>query len=72
MTTDMRRTNSYLKGLAETRARSAGDVIRYEWLLGELGDLLADSTACRAAIPRDAGPGFHGMPGHRSAASRAG
>jgi hypothetical protein len=32
----------------------------------------ADSTACRAAIPRDAGPGFHGKPGHRSAASRAG
>ena len=23
----------------------------------------ADSTACRAAIPRDAGPAFHGMPG---------
>jgi hypothetical protein len=33
---------------------------------------LADSTACRAAIPRDAGPAFHGMPGHRSTASRAG
>lgn len=32
----------------------------------------ADSTACRAAIPRDVGPGFHGMPGHRSTASRAG
>ena len=32
----------------------------------------ADSTACRAAIPRDAGPVFHGMPGHRSTLSRAG
>ena len=33
---------------------------------------VADSTACRAIIPRDAGPGFHGMPGHRSTVSRAG
>ena len=33
---------------------------------------LADSTACRARIPRDAGPVFHGKPGHRSIASRAG
>ena len=33
---------------------------------------VADSTACRATIPRDAGPGFHGMPGHRSTPSRAG
>ena len=32
----------------------------------------ADSTACRATIPRDAGPAFHGMPGHRSTVSRAG
>ena len=32
----------------------------------------ADSTPCRATIPRDAGPGFHGMPGHRSTLSRAG
>jgi TonB-dependent receptor len=32
----------------------------------------ADSTACRARIPRDVGPAFHGMPGHRSTASRAG
>ena len=45
MTTDVRRTNSYLKGLAETRARSAGDVIRYERLLGELGDLLEKARA---------------------------
>ena len=34
--------------------------------------LSADSTACRATIPRDAGPAFHGMPGHRSTLSRAG
>ena len=33
---------------------------------------VADSTACRATIPRDAGPAFHGMPGHRSTLSRAG
>ena len=32
----------------------------------------ADSTACRATIPCDAGPVFHGMPGHRSTVSRAG
>lgn len=32
----------------------------------------ADSTACRATIPRDAGPVFHGKPGHRSTVSRAG
>jgi hypothetical protein len=32
----------------------------------------ADSTACRARIPRDVGPLFHGVPGHRSTASRAG
>jgi tRNA (guanosine-2'-O-)-methyltransferase len=34
--------------------------------------LPADSTACRAGIPRDVGPGFHGMSGHRSTVSRAG
>lgn len=28
-------------------------------------EFCADSTACRARIPRDAGPVFHGMPGHR-------
>ncbi len=33
---------------------------------------IADSTACRARIPRDAGPVFHGKPGHRSIARRAG
>ena len=32
----------------------------------------ADSTACRARIPRDVGPVFHGKPGHRSTVSRAG
>ena len=34
--------------------------------------IVADSTACRARIPRDAGPVFHGKPGHRSIASQAG
>ena len=43
-----------------------------EFLAEEVQRWLADSTACRAAIPRDAGPGFHGMPGHRSTLSRAG
>ena len=41
---------------------------------GQLVDTvsIADSTACRAMIPRDVGPAFHGMPGHHSTASRAG
>jgi hypothetical protein len=33
---------------------------------------VADSTACRARIPRDVGPVFHRKPGHRSTVSRAG
>jgi hypothetical protein len=33
---------------------------------------IADSTPCRARIPRDVGPVFHSMPGHRSTASRTG
>ena len=36
----MRKTPSYLKGLAETRARLASDVQRYEKLLREMGDAL--------------------------------
>jgi len=30
----------------------------------------ADSTPCRAWIPRDVGPVFHGVAGHRSTAVR--
>ena len=49
------------------------DKVRCPWNKGKLvGQKLADSTPCRATIPRDAGPGFHGMPGHRSTVSRAG
>ena len=33
---------------------------------------IADSTPCRAMIPRDVGPAFHGKPGQDSTASRAG
>lgn len=32
----------------------------------------ADSIACRARIPRDVGPAYHGKPGHRSTINRAG
>jgi hypothetical protein len=32
MPTDMRKTHSYLKGLAETLARAAGSVLRHEHL----------------------------------------
>ena len=44
----------------------------YRWWEDRGKLVFADSTACRAAIPRDAGPVFHGMPGHRSTLSRAG
>jgi len=45
-----------------------------QWPFGMKADVVmdADSTACRATIPRDAGPVFHGKPGHRSTLSRAG
>ena len=36
----MRNTPSYLKGLAETRARLAGDIQRYERLLKEIDSSL--------------------------------
>lgn len=36
----MRRTPSYLRGLAETRARAAGDVLRLERLQGEVAESL--------------------------------
>jgi len=42
------------------------------WPVFRAASTRADSTACRAMIPRDVGPAFHGMPGQHSTASRAG
>jgi ribosomal protein S27E len=59
--------------MAETAALLADEVLPArplrQWVLSLP---IADSTACQATIPGDAGPGFHGMPGHRSTLSRAG
>lgn len=50
----MRKTPSYLKGLAETRARVAADVRRYQQLYEEIGEALekakAELTACDTLI----------------------
>ena len=52
----MRKTPSYLKGLAETRARAAGDVQRFKKLYDEIGQKLAkaerDMAACDLLIQR--------------------
>jgi hypothetical protein len=48
----MRKTPSYLKGLAETRARVAGDVIRYQKILVEVTRALADSQIELASCDR--------------------
>ena len=56
----MARTNPFVKGLAETRARAAGDGERYSALIGEFGTKLAKAqsevAACdlflRKALPR--------------------
>lgn len=45
MTTDMRKTPSYLKGLAETRARAAGDLQRHAHQKAALETLLSDTEA---------------------------
>ncbi len=45
MTVDMRKVPSYLKGLAETRARAAGDVSRLKALHDEVGGRLAKAQA---------------------------
>jgi hypothetical protein len=42
---DMRKTPSYLKGLAETRARVAAEVLRYRKLQDEIGVALATAQA---------------------------
>lgn len=41
MATDMRKTPSYLKGLAEDRARADGDTIRLQHMLDELAPEVA-------------------------------
>lgn len=41
----MRKTPSYLKGLAETRARAAADVLRYKQLINEIMGSLAKAQA---------------------------
>jgi hypothetical protein len=48
----MRKTPSYLKGLAETRARSAGDVARLRKLYEEIGQKLEEAQAEQAACDR--------------------
>ena len=50
----MRKTPSYLKGLAETRARAAADVLCYQQLVAELQDKLSKAqnelTSCDTLI----------------------
>lgn len=45
MDTDVRKTPSYLKGLAETRARAAGDVAHYELILADVAAKLDEAKA---------------------------
>lgn len=45
MPTEMRKTPSYLKGLAETRARVAGDVPRYQKIHDDVWQRLAEAKA---------------------------
>lgn len=48
----MRKTPSYLKGLAETRARAAGDATRLQKLYDEIGQKLEEAKAEQAACDR--------------------
>ena len=48
----MKKTPSYLKGLAETHARAAGDVQRLETILGEVTAKLAESKIVLVACDR--------------------
>lgn len=48
----MRKTPSYLKGLAETRARSAGDAVRLRKLYEEIGKKLEEAEAEQAACDK--------------------
>jgi hypothetical protein len=45
----MKKTPSYLKGLAETRARAAGEVARYEKIASDISDLLQKARDALAA-----------------------
>jgi hypothetical protein len=49
MPADMKKTPSYLKGLAETRARAAGEVQRYEKIAADVDDLLRKARDALAA-----------------------
>jgi hypothetical protein len=59
MPLDMKKTPSYLKGLAENRARSAGEVARYERIAEDVRALLktarkaleACGTLIRGSMP---------------------
>lgn len=44
MATDVRKTHSHLKGLAETRARADGDMRRLQQLLDEIDPMLAEAV----------------------------
>jgi len=48
----MKKTPSYLKGLAETHARAVGDVVRLEKLFSEISAKLTESKANLAACDR--------------------
>lgn len=52
MDTLVRKTPSYLKGLAETRARAAGDIIRFEKLFRDIRAELAEAKATLTACDR--------------------
>lgn len=52
MPTKMRKTPSYLKGLAETRARAAGDVARYKALLADITSSLAEAEGLLESCDR--------------------
>jgi hypothetical protein len=52
MTTPVRKIPSYLKGLAETRARADGDLIRQAKRQAELDTLAADALATRDACDK--------------------
>lgn len=52
MTDTMHKTPSYLKGLAETRARAAGEVERYEAVLNDVGARLVEARKMLEAADR--------------------
>lgn len=52
MTTPVRKIPSYRKGLAETRARADGDLIRLAKRQAELDTLAADALATREACDK--------------------